>query len=53
MMEKIERTMHGNGKQGICDIVKDHEVTIRNIKYGIGLGFTILTMVILIANFFN
>lgn len=50
-IKEIKKTLHGNGQPGICDVVKEHDVTIRNIKYGITLGFTIVTIVILIANY--
>jgi hypothetical protein len=52
IIDKIDRKLMGNGAKGICDIVNEHEVTLKNIKYGITLGFTIMTIIILLVNVF-
>jgi len=52
-LERVEKKLVGNGQRGICDIVNEHDVTIKNIKYGIYLGFTILGVIILFANYFK
>jgi len=51
-IKEIKKTLHGNGQKGVVDMVKEHDTTIKNIKYGITLGFTVMTIVILIANRF-
>lgn len=50
-IKEIKRTLHGNGRKGVCDIVNEHETTLRNIKYGMTIGFTIITIIILLANY--
>lgn len=52
-IDKIDKKIMGNGTKGLCDIVNEHEVTIRNIKYGLYLGFTIIGIIILFANYFK
>jgi hypothetical protein len=51
-IDKIDKKLMGNGTKGLCDIVNEHEVTLKNIKYGLGLGFTIMTVIILLVNVF-
>jgi hypothetical protein len=52
-IKEIKKTLHGNGQEGLCDTVKEHDTTIKNIKYGITLGFIIISIVFLIANYFK
>ena len=51
-IDKLEKKLLGNGQKGICDTVNEHEVTIKNIKYGIYLGFSIIGVIILVIKLF-
>ena len=49
---EVKRKLFGNGQQGICERVEVLETSQNNIKYGIALGFTIMTIIITAAKLF-
>lgn len=52
-IKELKHKLFGNGQEGICKVVDRHDVTLKNIRYGMGIGFTIVTIIILIANYFK
>ena len=49
---EVKRKLFGNGQQGICERVEVLETSQSNIKYGIALGFAIMTIIITAAKLF-
>ena len=49
-VKEMKQTLHGNGKEGICDMVLRHDITHRNIKYILTIG--IPTMCIIVGYLF-
>lgn len=52
-IKEIKDIVFGNGKEGLCYIVQRHEDKFKNLKYGISLGFIIITTIILVMNYFK
>ena len=44
-VKELKKVLHGNGQEGLCDTVIRHDTTIRNTKYVIGVGLTVVIIV--------
>ena len=50
--KKMEKRLFGNGNEGLIVTVAKNKDTIKNIKWGLGLGFTALGVLITLMNIF-
>jgi len=50
--DELRKKVYGNGNCGLTDEITAIKTTLKNVKYGITLGFTILGAIIAVTNFF-
>lgn len=46
----LSKRLYGNGNKGLLSLVDTNTATIKTIKWGVGLGFTALGILIAIFN---
>lgn len=51
-LRDMHEKLFGNGKEGLCVIVDRHDTTLRNIRYGIAMGFSIVSLIVIVVNTF-
>ncbi len=62
ILDKMDKTLMGNGKEGLCTVVQRHTDEIADIKeshlkqtvslrWYIGAGFTIMTIILMTLNY--
>ena len=49
--DELRKKVYGNGNCGLTDEITAIKTTLKNVKYGITLGFTILGAIIAVTNF--
>lgn len=49
---KIEHTLYGNSKKGLCDFVVDLEAKLNSAKYFVGITLTIFMIAIALLELF-
>lgn len=50
-IKEIKKTLHGNGKEGICDTVLRHETTIKNLYAAFIIATAVIVATMAILNF--
>lgn len=50
---EIKNKLFGNGHEGMCAEFIQFRTTLHNVKWGIALGFTIITIIIAVLNYFK
>jgi hypothetical protein len=50
-LKQITKTLHGNGRKGICDRMTEQETTVRNTKWAVGITLSITIVIFTIIEF--
>lgn len=52
-VEDIKSKVYGNGNEGIIEEMTAIKTTLRNVKYGLTVGFTVIAIVISFLSFYT